>query len=70
VGKDRATCGPVRRAAPPDTGVLVWDMQRQAVGVVMDTQSGRMYLRPPGGGCEWETLPGDVQPADGNRRTE
>lgn len=47
--------------AAPEVGVLAWDSRRRLVGVLMDAQCGRMYLRPPEGGVEWEALPGDVQ---------
>jgi hypothetical protein len=47
----------------PDVGSLVLDAKRDRVGVVMDRQGGRVYLRPPQGGREWEAAPEDVRPA-------
>lgn len=49
--------------AVPDIGALVLDVKRDLVGVVMDRQGGRVYLRPPHGGREWEADPEDVRPA-------
>lgn len=60
--RDWETTGRERNAhTPPEVGVLAWDSRRRVVGVLMDAQCGRMYLRPPEGGVEWEALPGDVQ---------
>jgi hypothetical protein len=50
--------------APP-IGSLAVDTARDRVGVVMDVQGGRVFLRRPGGGTEWEALPRDVRPASG-----
>jgi hypothetical protein len=47
----------------PNVGSLVLDEKRDRVGVVMDRQGGRVYLRPPQGGREWEAAPEDVRPA-------
>lgn len=47
----------------PDVGALVLDAKRDRVGVVMDRQGGRVYLRPPQGGREWEAALEDVRPA-------
>ncbi len=44
-------------------GELALDARQGRVGVVMDTQGGRMYLRRPEGGREWEAAPQDVRPA-------
>ena len=46
----------------PRIGALVRDTRRDRVGVVMAREPGRLYLRPQGGGREWETKPGDVEP--------
>ena len=43
-------------------GQLALDARQGRVGVVMDTQGGRMYLRRPEGGREWEAAPQDVEP--------
>ena len=47
----------------PAVGSLVLDAKQDRVGVVMDRQGGRVYLRPPQGGREWEAAPEDVRPA-------
>jgi hypothetical protein len=47
----------------PDVGSLVLDAKRDRVGVVMDRQGGRVYLRPPQGGLEWEAAEEDVRAA-------
>lgn len=60
--RDREHVGRERHThTAPEVGVLAWDSRRRLVGVLMDAQCGRMYLRPPEGGVEWEALPGDVQ---------
>jgi hypothetical protein len=49
----------------PDTlgvGALAHDTTRDRVGVVMARESGRVYLRPQGGGKEWAAKPGDIEP--------
>ncbi|MEV4439698.1 hypothetical protein AB0K09_11870 [Streptomyces sp. NPDC049577] len=42
------------------------DVRRDRVGEVMSTADGRLWLRAPVGGREWEALPCDVQPATAN----
>jgi hypothetical protein len=44
-------------------GALVFDNRRKTLGVVMDTGWGRLYLRPPGGGIEWDAARADLRPA-------
>lgn len=56
------TTNPEPDATPPK-GELVLDERRQLVGVVMDVLDGRVYLRPPAGGMEWEADPESVRPA-------
>ncbi|GAB2577193.1 hypothetical protein GCM10027168_07670 [Streptomyces capparidis] len=49
-----------RRAAatPPERGALVLDTARGCVAEVMAVgHHGRLYLRPPRGGREWEAGP-------------
>ncbi|MFJ8430246.1 hypothetical protein ACIQ9P_02965 [Kitasatospora sp. NPDC094019] len=46
----------------PELGEVVKDRAHKGVeGVYMDTMSGRVYLRPRGGGLEWTTSPGDIE---------
>ncbi|QMU78751.1 hypothetical protein GXW83_26625 [Streptacidiphilus sp. PB12-B1b] len=45
-------------------GALVRDTRRDRVGVVQAHLFGMVFLRPKGGGCEWEARPEDVAPAD------
>ncbi|HCA85210.1 MAG TPA: hypothetical protein DEQ61_06770 [Streptomyces sp.] len=45
-------------------GELALDARQGRVGVVMDAQGGRMYLRRPEGGREWEASPQDLRPAN------
>ncbi len=47
----------------PEIGDLVLDTVRNRVGEVMATVGGRLLLRPPGGGREWEAAPSHVRPA-------
>ncbi|MER8184805.1 hypothetical protein [Kitasatospora sp. NPDC094015] len=54
---------PVRPGPKP--GELVRDHRSDRIGVLMDVQGGRLYLRPPGGGVEWTADPGQVGPAGG-----
>ncbi|MFF4409016.1 hypothetical protein ACFY2W_31800 [Streptomyces sp. NPDC001262] len=44
-------------------GALVLDTRRDLIGEVMDAVGGRVILRAPGGGREWEALPCDIRPA-------
>jgi hypothetical protein len=46
----------------PKLGDLMWDKKRQRTGVFMGEQLGRVYLRDPAGGAEWEVRPADVRP--------
>ncbi|MFF3763738.1 hypothetical protein ACFYYR_06555 [Streptomyces sp. NPDC001922] len=43
-------------------GELALDAKRGRVGIVMDAQGGRVFLRRPEGGREWEAPPEDVRP--------
>ncbi|GAB2697286.1 hypothetical protein [Kitasatospora kifunensis] len=48
----------------PQLGELVSDLTHKgACGIYMGTLSGRAYLRPPGGGIEWDTDPDRIEPA-------
>lgn len=51
-----------RPAGLPVVGELALDAGRDRVGIVMDAQGGRVFLRRPEGGCEWEAPPEDVRP--------
>jgi hypothetical protein len=51
------------REMPINKGELVLDESSGRVGVVMDVLDGRVYLRPPGGGTEWEADPRNVRAA-------
>jgi hypothetical protein len=44
------------------------DTRLDRVGVVMDVYAGLVQLRPGGGGCEWDSMPEDLEPADANSR--
>ncbi|GAB2715616.1 hypothetical protein [Kitasatospora kifunensis] len=47
----------------PQLGELVVDLSNQgAHGVYMGTLGGRAYLRPSGGGVEWDTDPNKLEP--------
>ncbi|GAA0362921.1 hypothetical protein [Streptomyces blastmyceticus] len=50
-------------ARVPDVGALVVDVRRDRIGEVMAFADGRLALRPPVGGREWEAFPCDVRPA-------
>ena len=45
----------------PEVGSVVRDAAREEVGEVMEVQEGRIFLRPIGGGREWDALPEDVE---------
>ncbi|WP_432088879.1 hypothetical protein [Streptomyces sp. bgisy095] len=47
----------------PAAGVFVADTGKGKVrlGQVSRTQSGSVYVRPPGGGAEWVAAPGDLR---------
>ncbi|MFD7237519.1 hypothetical protein ACFWAT_19690 [Streptomyces syringium] len=47
----------------PDVGALMLDARRDRVGEVMDVICGRVLLRDPAGGREWEAFPCDLRPA-------
>ncbi|GAB2703901.1 hypothetical protein [Kitasatospora kifunensis] len=48
----------------PQLGELVNDLAHQgARGVYMGVLGDRAYLRPPGGGVEWDTDPDRLEPA-------
>ncbi|MFG2191974.1 hypothetical protein [Streptomyces sp. NPDC048639] len=53
----------VRPSESPPVGQLAFDRRYGRVGIVMDAQAGRVYLRRPEGGREWEASPEDVRPA-------
>ncbi|GAB2731218.1 hypothetical protein GCM10010442_60920 [Kitasatospora kifunensis] len=47
----------------PQVGQLVADLAHHGrQGIYMDTLGGRAYLRPNGGGCEWDTDPDRLEP--------
>ncbi|MFI8878450.1 hypothetical protein [Streptomyces sp. NPDC055243] len=50
--------------AVPDVGAVAVDIATGRVGVVMERGPSRVYLRPPGGGKEWETEHGSVRKAN------
>lgn len=47
----------------PEVGALARDTYRNRLGEVMETSPTRVFLRPLGGGREWEARPSEVQPA-------
>ncbi|MEU8925410.1 hypothetical protein AB0D10_31510 [Kitasatospora sp. NPDC048545] len=54
---------PPRTLYQPRVGEVVRDLAHKgAEGVYMGTVAGRVYLRPPGGGVEWETYPSEIEP--------
>ncbi|MGP4000121.1 hypothetical protein [Streptomyces sp. 8N706] len=58
-------------ADSPVVGDLALDTERGDVGIVMDVQGSRVFLRRPEGGREWEAPPEDVRPVpapNGRRR--
>lgn len=42
-------------------GQLVHDVRRDRVGVVQAQQGGRWFVRPQGGGREWEATAGELE---------
>ncbi|MFI6285792.1 hypothetical protein ACIBCM_13720 [Streptomyces sp. NPDC051018] len=55
--------GPQEEDPQLAVGALVFDIRRKSLGVVMDTEWDRLYLRPPGGGIEWDASRADLRPA-------
>ncbi|MFJ1704040.1 hypothetical protein [Kitasatospora sp. NPDC088346] len=45
----------------PEIGLLLVDTRTGRVGEFRDVQDGRWWLRPRGGGYEWDVDPGDVR---------
>ncbi|WP_409235955.1 hypothetical protein [Streptomyces sp. PA5.6] len=45
----------------PTIGTLVVDEARMRMGVVMDDVAGRLQIRPPSGGREWDADPTHVR---------
>ena len=65
----------------PEIGATAFDSTTDSVGVVMAVHPNQVFLRPIGGGVEWESRPQQVRPATvaeevsaknaaANRRTE
>jgi hypothetical protein len=50
--------GAVRR------GALMYDKRRDRFGIVQARMAGLVYLRPKGGGREWEARPEELEPAE------
>lgn len=48
----------------PRVGSLARDLCRDVVGRVMDVLPGRVWLRPVGGGQEWNALAEEVEPLE------
>ncbi|TNM32276.1 hypothetical protein FH715_07760 [Streptomyces sedi] len=46
----------------PEVGALARDVARDAVGCVADRHGDRVWLRPVGGGREWDVPVGQVEP--------
>ncbi|GAB2876517.1 hypothetical protein GCM10022245_09530 [Streptomyces mayteni] len=46
----------------PEVGALARDIARDAVGCVADRQGSRVWLRPVGGGREWDVPVDQVEP--------
>ncbi|MCS0639070.1 hypothetical protein NX801_26190 [Streptomyces sp. LP05-1] len=49
--------------AQPVVGAVLLDTATERVGTFEGAQGGRWYLRPVGGGTEWEADPSRVRPA-------
>jgi hypothetical protein len=49
------------QADSPGVGALVRDLKRDRVGVVMGELAGLVYLRPVGGGLEWNARWADLE---------
>jgi hypothetical protein len=54
----------------PRVGTLMRDTKRDRVGVVMGELAGLIYLRPVGGGIEWDACASDLERADGHAQAE
>jgi hypothetical protein len=50
--------------APPPLGALMHDTKTDRIGVVMHLGRTMAFLRPRGGGIEWEAMFEDLQTAD------
>jgi hypothetical protein len=49
-------------------GAVIVDTRSGATGIVTDVRDGRLYLRPPGWGEEWEAMPAHVRAATGREQ--
>ncbi|MTE19737.1 hypothetical protein F0L17_11495 [Streptomyces sp. TRM43335] len=50
-----------RREPAPTVGAVARDLRDGRVGEVMDVLPGRIWLRPLGGGREWDAEPRQVE---------
>jgi hypothetical protein len=51
------------RPPAPEVGTWVVDTRTDRTAMVTDVRQGRLYLRPPGWGDEWEAMPVHVRRA-------
>lgn len=58
----RNDVAPAARVPLPAVGELVADIHGDTLGTVMGHVGGRVQLRPPGGGREWDALPERLRP--------
>ena len=56
------------RPSVPEIGAVIVDTRTDRTAVVTDVKAGRLYLRPPGWGEEWEAMPAHVRPATDHER--
>lgn len=49
------------RPPVPEVGTWVVDTRSDRTAMVTDVRQGRLYLRPPGWGAEWEAMPVHVR---------
>ncbi|MFE4519778.1 hypothetical protein ACFRMQ_37045 [Kitasatospora sp. NPDC056783] len=61
---------PHKRVYIPKVGELVKDTATGRTGVFTGTCNKEAYLRPPGGGVEFSTMPWNIEPVEGAHELE
>jgi hypothetical protein len=62
--------GSVSARKPVEIGMLARDTSRDVVGQVVDKHIGRVWLRPVGGGREWDVRAEQLEPVASSERRE
>lgn len=52
----------------PEPGTVLYDRERESIGIYQSASGPYVLLRPVGGGCEWEAARGNVRLATPGER--